>query len=93
MDWEKLLLVVLPAISGIVLGWSAHASNVRKAIQSEAGADAVIRRDVAHIKERVDEIYSDTKNQGDRLARVEESAKSAHKRIDRIEGVLRHADN
>ncbi|MNW70916.1 hypothetical protein D3C74_504480 [compost metagenome] len=58
----------------------------------EAGSGAALRTDVEYIKHGVDDVRFELKDQArrfdalsERVTRVEESAKQAHKRIDKIE--------
>ncbi|MFU1797669.1 hypothetical protein ACM1RC_27645 [Paenibacillus azoreducens] len=83
---------MISAISGIALGWLGRERTVRKDAAQEAGAGASLHTDVEYIKRGVDDIRADVRMQGqrmdglsERLTRVEESAKQAHKRIDRLE--------
>jgi uncharacterized membrane protein len=86
------VISVLAALSGIVLGWTARAREVKKGIQTEAEVDATIKTDISYIKRGIDEIRIEQRVQSqrvdtltERVAKVEESSKQAHKRIDRIE--------
>ncbi|MDU5947694.1 MAG: hypothetical protein E6Z15_11535 [Paenibacillus macerans] len=86
------VLSVLSAISGIALGWAGRARTIQQDVAQESAADAVQRADVEYIKRGVDDMKVEQKLQGqrfeafsERLTRVEESAKQAHKRIDRLE--------
>ncbi|TVX92236.1 hypothetical protein [Paenibacillus agilis] len=87
LDWSIFFSGVgsVGVISAIWLGWSGRAG-------SRLGAKAVLQTDMEYIKRGVDEIRVDQKYQAKQLAdlsghviRVEEMAKSAHKRIDRLE--------
>lgn len=80
------------ALSGIALGWLGRSRSMRQEEVREAGAGATLQTDVEYIKRGVDDIRVDVKVQGQRLdgaieriTRVEESAKQAHKRLDRLE--------
>ncbi|WP_068783201.1 hypothetical protein [Paenibacillus phocaensis] len=80
------------ALSGIVLGWAGRARTVKKEVAEESANSAVQRADLEYIKRGVDDMKVEQKLQGqrfeaisERLTRVEESAKQAHKRIDRLE--------
>ncbi|MDN4600053.1 hypothetical protein P5G61_02345 [Paenibacillus sp. F6_3S_P_1C] len=91
MEWTVLISVVA-AISGLILGWSGRTRSFRQDIIQEAGADALQRADVDYIKRGVDDIRLEQRVQAqrvdalsERVTRVEESAKQAHKRIDRKE--------
>jgi ABC-type transport system involved in cytochrome bd biosynthesis fused ATPase/permease subunit len=80
------------AISGIVLGWSARSREAKKEVRKETEMGTALRADMEYLKHGVDDIRIEQRSQGqrldamaERLTRVEESAKQAHKRIDRIE--------
>ena len=81
------------ALSGIILGWAGRSRTIRQDIAQQASADTNLRVDVEYIKRGVDDIRLEQKAQGkriddlaERVTRVEESAKQAHKRIDRLDG-------
>lgn len=93
MEWTVLISVVT-AISGLILGWAGRTRSLRQDIIQEAGADALQRADVDYIKRGVDDIRLEQRVQAqrvdalsERVTRVEESAKQAHKRIDRKEDI------
>ncbi|ETT30659.1 hypothetical protein C161_27183 [Paenibacillus sp. FSL R5-192] len=93
MEWT-VLISVAAAISGLILGWSGRTRSFRQDIIQEAGADALQRADVDYIKRGVDDIRLEQRAQAqrvdvlsERVTRVEESAKQAHKRIDRKEDI------
>jgi outer membrane murein-binding lipoprotein Lpp len=76
------------AISGIVLGWLGRS----RAIRQDGAADGELRASVEYIARGVDDLRVEIRSQGqrydmlaERVTRVEESAKQAHKRIDRLE--------
>ncbi|WP_079908288.1 hypothetical protein [Paenibacillus sp. 32352] len=88
---------VLAAISGIIIGWSGRSRAIRQDIKKEAGDGAVLHADVEYIKRGVDDIRLEQRAQGkridelaERVTRVEESAKQAHKRMDRLDLAPRH---
>jgi hypothetical protein len=79
-------------ISGIILGWLGRARAVKLDTAAEASKDARLQADIEFIKRGVDDLRIEQRAQGkrfddltERLTRVEESTKSAHRRIDRIE--------
>ena len=86
------LLSVIGTLSGIYLGWSAKGREQAKELKATGGAQAKLQSDVEYIKRGVDDLHLEVKDQGrrfdelaERVTRVEESSKQAHKRIDRIE--------
>ncbi|WP_110931954.1 hypothetical protein [Paenibacillus bouchesdurhonensis] len=83
---------LLAVISGAILGWTGRSRQVRKEERSEGGSEGAMRQDVEYIKRGVDDIRVDMRIQSqrvdgisERVTRVEESTKQAHKRIDRLE--------
>lgn len=86
------IVAMIAALSGIALGWIGRTSTFKQEVAQEAGNGAVLRTDVEYIKRGVDDIRADVRVQGqrtdalaERVTRVEESTKQAHKRIDKIE--------
>ncbi|MEK4881415.1 MULTISPECIES: hypothetical protein [Paenibacillus] len=86
------IISVAAALSGIALGWIGRTKAFKQEVAQEAGNGAVLRTDVEYIKRGVDDIRADVRVQGqrtdalaERVTRVEESAKQAHKRLDKIE--------
>ena len=80
---------IISAMSGVVLGWAGNAKANKKILVEKTTSDVQLRTDVEYIKRGIDDIRTDVRTQGqrvddlcDRVARVEESAKSAHKRLD-----------
>ncbi|TQR36611.1 hypothetical protein QIH01_20030 [Brevibacillus brevis] len=85
-------ITVAAAISGILLGWAGRSRAINQDIAQQASADALQRADIEFIKRGVDDIRLDQKAQGkrfdelsERVTRVEESTKQAHKRLDRLD--------
>lgn len=85
-------ITVAAAVSGIVLGWLGRSRTINQDIAQQASTDALQRADVEYIKRGVDDIRLEQKAQGkridelsERVTRVEESAKQAHKRLDRLD--------
>ena len=65
---------------------------LKKDVAQEAGSGAILRTDVEYIKHDVDDVRFELKDQvrrfdalTERITRVEESTKQAHKRLDKIE--------
>lgn len=82
------LISAAAAISGIVLGWLGRSRTVRK----DGAEDGELRASVNYIRSGVDDLRVEIRAQGqrydllaERVTRVEESAKQAHRRIDRLE--------
>lgn len=83
------LIAIIGTVAGIWFGYSGR----QKACKDEVRADTVghteLKTNVEYIKRGVDDIRIDLRAQentvrdlSDRVTRVEESAKQAHKRID-----------
>ena len=92
MEWLSVAIGVIAAISGMALGWSARAREEKKSAKEDGAEDAALKADVGYIKRGVDDIRVDLRAQGqrvdgltERVTRVEESAKQAHKRLDRLD--------
>lgn len=79
---------VVATISGLVLGWLGRSRMVRQ----DGAEDGELRASVKYIRDGVDDLRVEIKSQSqrydmlaERVTRVEESTKQAHKRIDRLE--------
>ena len=86
------IIGVAGTISGILLGWLGRSRTVRQDTATEAASDAELRASVNYIRQGVDDLRVEIRAQGqrydmlaERVTRVEESAKQAHKRLDRID--------
>jgi len=76
---------VIGVISGILISFSGHQRNVK----TDGAADGESNADLRYIRGRVDDVLLEQKDTNrsinqltERVVRVEESAKQAHKRID-----------
>lgn len=90
MDWTAFISVTA-ALSGLVLGWLGRARIIQQDAAAHAERDATLNANVAHIRQSVDDMRTDIRGQGqrydklaERVTRVEESSKQAHKRLDAI---------
>lgn len=88
------IISAIAAISGIALGWAGRNRTLRAEVKQEAGSGAVLRSDMDYIKRGVDDIRLEQRAQGqridvlsERVTRLEESGKQAHKRLDRMENI------
>ena len=93
MDWIPIIVGMASLLSGAALGWWGRAREIKRETRQDAEQDATIRSDIEYIKRGVDDLKYDVKSQKadfnalvERVARVEESYKSLHKRVDRLEG-------
>ncbi len=80
-------------IVGMVLAYLTFMSKVKEANKKDGIESGQLKADIEYIKRSSDttllelrDLNRTVNNHADRLARVEESTKSAHKRIDNIEG-------
>lgn len=94
MTFEGLaaIISVVSVLSGIALGWMGRARTVRQDIVQQTTIDTNLKVDVEYIKRGIDDIRDEQRSQGkeieklaERVTRVEESSKQAHKRLDRID--------
>jgi hypothetical protein len=83
---------VLIAIGGLLLSYLTYQFNKVKETKSESQQDAKIQAQLDYIGKGVDDIRIDLKANerqmvalGERVTRVEESSKQAHKRLDTLE--------
>ena len=86
------IISVCAAMSGMILGWSTRARDVKRETKSEAASSAFLKADVEYIKRGVDDIRIEQRALGqqfdalsERVTRCEESTKQAHKRLDGME--------
>lgn len=85
-------LGVVIAISGLIISFLAYNLNKQKDTKSEIRQDAKIEAQLDHIGKGVDSIRIDLKANekqtaalSERVTRIEESSKQAHKRLDSLE--------
>lgn len=83
---------VLSAILGMVLGLFAAKRALQQDFKLEGEREGGFLADLAYIKKRTDDVLLEQKDTNrnlsiitERLVRVEEISKSAHKRIDNLE--------
>ncbi|KKI89071.1 hypothetical protein WQ54_27995 [Bacillus sp. SA1-12] len=85
-------IAVLIAIGGFLIGIFTFSRNRDKDVKNDATESAVIRTKFDNISQGVESIRIDiraneqrVRDLSDRVVRVEESSKQAHKRLDKIE--------
>jgi hypothetical protein len=83
---------VIIAALGLVVAYQGFQLNKQKETKSESRQDAKIQAQLDYIGKGVDDIRIDLKANerqmvalGERVTRVEESSKQAHKRLDSLE--------
>ena len=81
------------AIFGVAFGYANFRRNSDKDIQHDAVSSGELKSDIKYIRSGVDDMKVEMKVQGkqldslsERVTRVEESSKQAHKRLDEIRG-------
>lgn len=89
MEW---ILGAFGTLSGFVISYLAFQRNRDKEMKQDAEDGAVIRTKLVSIGKGVDDIRIDLKanekqmnRMNEQIIRVDESTKSAHKRIDKLE--------
>jgi hypothetical protein len=94
VDTQTLLAIIAVAgtLSGIALGWLGRNRATKQDVATNAAQDATLQTNLAYIMRGVDDMRVEIKLQGqrydglaERMARLEESSKSAHHRLNRLE--------
>jgi uncharacterized membrane protein len=95
--WLSITIAILGAtgtLFGIFMGYQGSRKADTKDIKADASGDAELRADIKYIARGVEDIRVDLKAQekrhgdlSERVTRVEESTKSAHKRLDTVEKI------
>ncbi|MBJ8025902.1 hypothetical protein [Bacillus cereus] len=85
-------LGVLIALLSLAISYFGYVLNKSKSIKADGQQSAEVKAELGYIRKGVDDIRIDLKASekqmialGERVARVEESTKQAHKRLDTIE--------
>jgi hypothetical protein len=79
-------------ISAIIFGYLGYNKGLKKDSYKEGDNDGTLKADIQYIKRRTDDVLLEQRSinttlgtHSERITRVEESSKQAHKRIDRLE--------
>ena len=98
MNITTILFSVIAAcasIAAILFGVASYKRNNKKDAYHDGDQDGSIKGDIKYMRNSFDDLRLDVKEvarqqsaQSERLVRCEESCKQAHKRIDRIDGIL-----
>ena len=87
-----ILLSVISVLAAALFGFANYRRTISKDCAEEASQSAKIMtkleeidKGITDIKEEIKGVKADVKDDHDRIIRLEESAKQAHKRIDGIE--------
>ncbi|MEI4615379.1 hypothetical protein [Bacillus cereus] len=85
-------LGVLIALLSLAISYFAYALNRSKSMKADGQQSAEVKAELGYIRKGVDDIRIDLKASekqmvalGERVTRVEESTKQAHKRLDTME--------
>lgn len=91
---------IICAISGAIIGVLTYKINYSNNLKKDATSQSVIATKLDYIGKGVDDIRLDIKSQdrkinelNERVIKVEASAKSGHKRIDKLEEVSKSERN
>ncbi|MCK0473773.1 hypothetical protein [Halalkalibacter sp. APA_J-10(15)] len=86
-------LGVLVAIAGLVISYLAYQLTHIKEVKMDSQENAEVKAELGYIRRGVDDIKIDLRanekqmaQMGERITRVEESTKQAHRRIDQLKG-------
>lgn len=96
MEWN-IIVGVICTVLGAAVGYATFSRNKEKDDKSDGQQIGTVLTELGYIKSNTDEIKAEQKDQrrtntefAVRLASVEASAKSAHHRLDRLEGMEDH---
>jgi len=92
-DMLLTILSVAGGLCAVLISFAVYRKSCRKDTDEATKSDATVLTEIGYIKANTDEIKAEQREQRKtntefvtRLTAVEQSAKQAHKRIDRIEG-------
>ena len=93
---DEIFIGTLSALLGIFLGLYGAKRNLKHDYKTEGEIEGNFKADLTYIKKRTDDVLLEQKDTNrnlslltERLVRVEESTKAAHKRLDGIEEELK----
>jgi peptidoglycan hydrolase CwlO-like protein len=93
------ILGAVGVVASIILGTIAYRRAHKQDIASDASVEATLKVDINYIKEGIDDIKTEQHDMvnnlsrlTERVTRVEESVKSAHKRLDQHLGIRSEED-
>jgi hypothetical protein len=85
------LIGVVGTICSVLFGYIGYQRGLKKEVKSEGYDDGANKSDMEYIKRRIDDVLLEQKESNknmnivtERLTRVEESDKQAHKRLDEL---------
>lgn len=83
---------IVVAVLSLIIAFQSYSLNKTKLIKNDGQESAEVKAELGYIRKGVDDIRIDLKANekqmvalGERVTRVEESTKQAHKRIDSLE--------
>lgn len=86
------IIAAVGTVCGVVFSYIGYRTGLKKDSHKEGEEDGSLKADTQYIKRRVDDVLLEQRNinntlssHSERITRVEESSKQAHKRIDRLE--------
>ena len=94
MDTGTMITIVgvVGTVCSILFGYIGYQKGLKTDYYKEGSEDGTLKADTQYIKRRIDDVLLEQKDTNksinllsERVTRVEESAKQAHKRIDRVE--------
>ena len=95
MNEAAVLIGVLGTLSTIVFSAVAYRTGLKKDSRNAGEQTGGIREDIEYIKRRTDDMLLEQRENNrkvgmltERIAKVEASASSAHKRIDRLDEIV-----
>lgn len=90
MDYK--LLGAVGTLCAIIFGYLGYQKGIKRDSYNDGNSSGQLKTDIEYIKRRTDDVLLEQKDTNksmnalsERVTRVEESSKQAHKRIDRIE--------
>lgn len=94
------IIGILSPICAIVFGYATFTRNKKSDTTADAKQDATVLTEIGYIKGGIDDIKAEQREQRktntdfiSRITAVEQSAKQAHKRIDRLKNITNHTDH
>lgn len=88
------LVTIIAALSGVIFGYVGYQRGAKKDCAETGKDNGALMSDIGYIKAGIDDLKHKQETAElrhfalvERVTKVEESSKQAHKRIDRIEGL------
>ncbi len=86
------LIAAMSAICSILFAYIGYSKGAQKESKADGAQDGELKANTEYIKKRIDDVLLEQRDlnrtvnsHAERLTRVEESSKQAHKRLDRLE--------